>query len=290
MKHLDLFSGIGGFALAARWAGIETVQFVEIDPFCQKVLAKNFPGVPIHDDIKTFRGERFRGIDLLTGGSPCQPYSVAGKQLGEADDRALWREMFRVIDEARPRFVVGENVAGFVRMALDNVLSDLEGIGYTCQAVVIPACAVNAPHKRERVWILAHTSSVRWGERGVQGDGDCERLVPKGIPNNRDKMGRESSEYGEATTNPDCTGFCKSGQNGNSFNYEANGVREADTSINIVGRYWQDIEPCVRRGDNGLPKKLDSARRVKALGNAIVPQVAYHILKALQEVDKCKAH
>lgn len=123
MRHLDLFSGIGGFALAARWMGWETVQFVELDKFCQRVLEKNFPGVPIHGDIKTFDGTRFRGaVDIVTGGFPCQPFSTAGKRKGKADDRYLWPEMLRVIGEARPTFVVGENVAGIISMGLDQVL------------------------------------------------------------------------------------------------------------------------------------------------------------------------
>ena len=191
--HLDLFSGIGGFALAARWVGIETIQFVEIDKFCQKVLNKNFPGVPIHDDIKTFtytetikndeRNRRIldettkggKGSDsaiitgnqyadrpfILTGGSPCQPFSFAGKRKGKEDNRFLWPEMFRVIKEIKPRWVVAENVAGIVRMALDDCLSDLEGEGYATETVIIPACAVNAPHRRDRVWIVANTPIER---------------------------------------------------------------------------------------------------------------------------------
>ena len=105
--HLDLFSGIGGFALAAKWAGYETIQFVEIDPFCHKVLKKHWPDVPIHSDIKTFDVTKYNGsIDLITGGFPCQPYSVAGKRLGKADDRALWPEMLRIISEIRPAWVI----------------------------------------------------------------------------------------------------------------------------------------------------------------------------------------
>src|SRR5690242_14537733 len=107
MRHLDLFSGIGGFSLAAGWAGFTTVQFCEIDPFCQKVLAKNFPGVPIHDDIRTLAGESLGPIDLITGGFPCQPFSVAGKRRGADDDRHLWPEMARLVGECRPRWVLG---------------------------------------------------------------------------------------------------------------------------------------------------------------------------------------
>ena len=161
MTHLDLFSGIGGFALAARWAGIETVQFVEYEPYAQKVLAKNFPKIPIAGDIFEFDATKFLGVGLVTGGFPCQPFSVAGKQLGNKDDRAIWPQMLRVIREARPTWVIGENVSGIIQMELDNVLSDLEGEGYTTQTLVIPAAGVDAKHRRERVWILAHTTGTR---------------------------------------------------------------------------------------------------------------------------------
>lgn len=227
LTHIDLFSGIGGFALAARWAGINTVQFVELDPFCRKVLNKNFPGVPIHDDIKTFTNTeginnqeqerpiisdreiitgrekdiriKFRGFDdiaqrpfLLTGGFPCQPFSCAGKRKGTEDDRHLWPEMLRVIKEFKPTWIIGENVAGIRSMelvnsdsavesnpdiqedgendyttVLDGICNDLEGIGYEVQPIIIPACAVGAPHRRDRVWIVAN-SRREYGERVAQ--------------------------------------------------------------------------------------------------------------------------
>lgn len=162
MKHLDLFSGIGGFALAAKWAGIETVQFVEIDKFCQQVLAKNFPNVPIHNDIKTFKFDD--EIYLLTGGFPCQPFSCAGKRKGFQDDRYLWPEMLRVIKETNPRWIIAENVPGIISH-IDTVLDDLEREGYTTETYLIPAVAVGAPHKRERVWIIANRHGKRCNDR-----------------------------------------------------------------------------------------------------------------------------
>jgi DNA (cytosine-5)-methyltransferase 1 len=141
MKHLDLFSGIGGFALAARWAGIETIAFCEIKEFPRKVLEKNFPGIPIHNDMRELDGKQYEGIDLITGGYPCQPFSTAGKRKGSDDQRHLWSEMFRVIKQAKPTWVVCENVAGHISMGLDEVLVDMENEGYTGQAFVIPACA-----------------------------------------------------------------------------------------------------------------------------------------------------
>src|ERR1043166_5742013 len=162
MKLLDLFSGIGGFSLAARWANIDTIQFVEKDEFCRKVLMKNFPNVPIHDDIRTFNFHQ--DVEILTGGFPCQPFSLAGKRKGFSDDRYLWPAMFRVIKQCRPRFIIAENVPGIIPM-LDPILEDLENEGYTWQAYLIPASAIHAPHKRERLWIIAYSNSVRCNER-----------------------------------------------------------------------------------------------------------------------------
>ena len=160
MKQIELFAGIGGFGLAGHWAGIETVCQVEIDPFCQKVLAKNFPNAHRHADIKTFDGRPWRGIDIVSGGFPCQPYSLAGKRAGNDDDRALWPEMLRVIREVAPTWVVGENVAGLISMdggrVFDFIVTDLENAGYSVETFIVPAVGVGAPHKRDRVWIVAH--------------------------------------------------------------------------------------------------------------------------------------
>ncbi|MCA1669345.1 MAG: DNA cytosine methyltransferase, partial [Thermomicrobia bacterium] len=166
LTHLSLFSGIAGLDLAASWAGFETFLFVEKDTFCQKVLAKNFPGVRIHDDIHSLTGAIVQDacptgrVDLISGGFPCQPWSLAGKRKGKEDDRHLWPEMLRVIREVHPRFVVGENVSGFVSMGLDTVLADLEAAGYEATAFVFPAAAVGAWHKRERCFIVAHDANA----------------------------------------------------------------------------------------------------------------------------------
>lgn len=161
MNHLSLFSGIGGFDLAALWEEIETVAQVENDEWCLRVLEKNFPNAKRFTDIRKFNGKPYRDkIDILTGGFPCQPFSFAGKRKGKKDLRFLWPEMLRVIREIRPRFVVGENVPGIIGMALDKVLSDLEALGYTTETFVIPACAKNAPHRRDRVWVVAYSNST----------------------------------------------------------------------------------------------------------------------------------
>lgn len=172
MRILDLFSGIGGFSIAAHWAGLETAAFCEQDKFCQKVLAKNFPGVPIFDDIKTLKGDQFNGsIDIVCGGFPCQPWSTAGKRAGSEDDRHLWPEMLRVIKEVRPTWVIGENVAGIINMALEDVCADLENEGFEVQSFVIPACAQNAQHRRDRVWIVGYSEHARLASSEVGGSG-----------------------------------------------------------------------------------------------------------------------
>ena len=160
MKVIDLFSGIGGFSLGLESAGaFETIQFVENEPWCQKILAKNFPGVPIAGDIRGYEGQR---ADVVVGGFPCQPFSVAGKRKGTRDDRHLWPEMLRVIKASKPRWVIGENVRNLTSiqdgMVFEQVCTDLEEQGYEVQSFVIPASAVNAPHQRYRVWIVGWKS------------------------------------------------------------------------------------------------------------------------------------
>lgn len=241
MKHLDLFSGIGGFALAARWANIETVAFCEIDPFCQKVLAKNFPNLPIHSDIKTLNGEDFAAIDIITGGYPCQPFSLAGKREGVEDDRHLWPEMRRIIAQAKPTWAICENVYGHVSMGLDEVITDLEALGYACQPFVVPAGAVGARHLRDRVWIVSYASSKRRQQKPCRAHGDEEENEGRGA--------KKHNELG--------------------------GMVEA-----FRGASWWAAEPSVCKLANGLPSRLvrDTSR---ALGNAIVPQVAYELLRTI---------
>jgi DNA (cytosine-5)-methyltransferase 1 len=274
-SHLDLFSGIGGFALAAKWNGIETKAFCEIDPWARKVLNKNFPGIPIHNDVKTLSGKQYEGIDLITGGYPCQPFSLAGKRCGENDDRHLWPEVFRIIKEARPRWALCENVAGHVTMGLDKVLSDLGSEGYTGEPIIIPACAKNAQHRRDRVWIIAHSGGARL-QGGAREDGAGEEGQP--------------IRYSPQLDTESISSYTSSGgRQGSrrpveSFNSAKDQDREANQFEYELG--WPD-EPPVCRGINGVSRRMD-ANRLRGLGNAIVPQIAYEIINFMILADEPK--
>ena len=176
LTHLSLFSGIGGLDLAAEWAGFRTVGQCEWADYPRAVLEKHWPGLPRWRDIRTLTKESFyeqtglHTVDVISGGFPCQPFSVAGKRGGKEDDRYLWPEMLRVIRELQPTWVIGENVPGIVNLALDTVLSDLEAEGYEIQCFLVPACGVDAPHKRQRVAIVAHSLCERNGKHRTSDD------------------------------------------------------------------------------------------------------------------------
>jgi DNA (cytosine-5)-methyltransferase 1 len=184
MNALSLFSGGGGIDIACDWAGIETVAFCEKEEYPQSILRQNWPGRPVYGDIRDLSRERLErdGIDcgaigIIHGGFPCQPFSSSGEQIGKEDDRYLWPEMFRVIEEIRPDWVIGENVAKFVTMALDDTLSDLESISYTTRTFVIPACAIGADNRRDRVLVVANPSS-----KGLEGVFDEGGFMPVQLP------------------------------------------------------------------------------------------------------------
>ena len=192
MRVLDLFSGIGGFSLGLERAGMQTVAFCENNDFSRKVLAKHWPGIPIHKSIEELDGRQYRGsIELICGGFPCQPFSVAGQQRGAEDDRALWPEMLRVIREVDPAWVIGENVSGIINMELGNCLSSLEDSGYAVQTFVIPACGVDAPHRRDRVWIIARKNDP--------GRGNTEERRAESRPGNENAVGHTKYDGSSAT-------------------------------------------------------------------------------------------
>ena len=286
--HIDLFSGIGGFALACRWAGIETIAFCEIEKYAQRVLRKNFPGIQIFEDVRQFPATEFREPFLLTGGYPCQPFSQAGKRRGAEDDRHLWPSMFGIIRTSRPTWILAENVAGHVTLGLDQVLADLESEGYAVQPIIVPACAVDAPHRRDRVWILGNAKRDSDGRAYGSESGRSKRERKDENIIERDEVGRDSGNASREIAFADSMReglqrYGKSQESGKScqareFDESSCKIRDFTRSENN----WS-AEPDVRRVAHGIPRRVD---RLRGLGNAIVPQVAYEIIKAMIEADE----
>lgn len=283
MKHLDLFAGIGGFSLAAQLAGWETIAHCEINPFCQKVLHKHFPASKLHADIKELDGKQYRGaVDIITGGFPCQPCSSAGKRLGKEDERHLWPEMLRVIREVSPRWVVGENVRGLVNwndgVVFEEVQTDLESAGYEVQAFLLPAAGVGAPHQRQRIWFVAYTNSKRmWDAMGSdsgQRRSDANSLESKVVQQENGPPFQQNIESYNTFTADANANISRSQGSKNKEEWQQSTNRNA----------W-DFFPTqsgVCRGNDGVPNRVD---RIKALGNAIVPQVALQIFKAINQYE-----
>jgi DNA (cytosine-5)-methyltransferase 1 len=256
MNHGSLFSGIGGFDLAAEWMGWTNVFHCEWEDFPRKVLNYHFPKSISYGDIKETDFTIHRGqIDILTGGFPCQPYSSAGKRLGKEDDRHLWPEMLRAITEIQPRWVVGENVRGLVNwnggLVFEEVQSDLENQGYEVQPFILPAAGVNAPHRRDRVWFVATYTDSNGNQRQQNDSGTSK------------KMGQRRSDSPKIRNAWDIRGW-----------------QAFPTQCPICG------------GDDGISRELDSIsfpkwRResIKSYGNAIVPQVVYPIFKAIESYE-----
>ena len=248
LKILDLFSGLGGFSLGLERTGrYKTVAFCEIDKYGTLLLQKHWKGVKIYNDVKKITKEGFEadGIespDIITGGFPCQPFSVAGKQKGTSDDRHLWPEMFRIIKAFKPRFVIGENVRGIVNIqdgvVFETVCTDLESEGYEVQPFNIPAAGVGAPHRRERIWIIAVRSDVANTESSI--GHDFYSIARNGEPSLQEIFGDGSSLPRESS--------------------------------------WWNVEPDVGRVAHGIPGRV---HRLKALGNSIVPQIAEEIGRAI---------
>lgn len=316
LTHLDLFSGIGGFALAAQAAGFTTIGFSEIEPYACKILKRHWPTVPNYGDIRNVRGLR---ADLITGGFPCQPYSTAGKRGGASDDRALWPEMFRVIGETRPTWVLGENVPGIISMELDRVLDDLESIGYAAWPLGIPACAVDARHRRERIWIVAYSEHERRNasainrkpasddrrqkqpkEQTEQSEGSDLLADAKCLPAGTRRPGRseawpETAISGENVADSECERTTHDGQGQThrtagtlqSNSSERERIRSDSRERNDDGgRVWP-TEPAVGRVADGIPSR---SHRLRGLGNAIVPQVAETLIREMARTLNAQAH
>ena len=304
LTHLSLFSGIGGLDLAAEMAGIKTVGQCEWADFQTKVLEKHWPDVPRWRDIRTLTGESFyertglRTVDVISGGFPCQPFSYAGRRNGKDDDRFLWPEMLRVIRELRPTWVIGENVPGIVDLALDEVLSDLEREGYSSQAFIIPACGVDAPHRRDRVAIVAYAGSRSCDGRN-RSDGDHETVSSeredheRGVPVicGRKRRADESGTVGmvdglsESVHSTDSD----SGSIGCTWNLNEKifrgGVLQSN-SERPLGNHsawdnWPD-ESGICRVVDGVPNRVD---RIRSLGNAVVPQQFYIFFKLIADLS-----
>lgn len=393
--HLDLFSGIGGFSIAAERVGFRTIAFCEKEPYCQQVLKEKFgarfkgekwprdirqdieqyvadserlwelqskgskrdqrrrisnsggenaiqpkaclkwDGRPLlHPDIFSLDGTQYRGVTLITGGFPCQPFSCAGKRKGKADDRHLWPQMLRVIKEAQPTYILAENVPGIINLELDNVLSDLEGQGYETGTLIIPACAVDARHRRDRVWIVAHAVMRGSQKRRAENDGSMA-----GCSGQRETTSNDISTAAEPSQDVAHTnqgGIRRPRAQGNEGHASFCGEDVADTQgVRFQGeRPTREQEPAAHDGA-GLPvcgredvsnpsmrlnsgigaqrnqRELENgdgeshqqpclwcpepelgrvaygvpnrAHRLRALGNAIVPQVAEVILKAIYQ-------
>ena len=289
MRVLDLFSGIGGFSIGLESVGMETVAFCEQNAYCQKILAQHWPTLPIHSDITELSGYEYRGsVELVCGGFPCQPFSVAGERRGKEDDRALWPEMLRVIREVAPRWVIGENVSGIIPMELDNVLSDLEGEGYTCWTFVLPACAVDAQHRRDRVWVIAHTNSES------ESDGSVDAETSRKLVAHTDTRQRGSKNK-EICTRRDAPIFGGEDVSNTHGSQQQRGRvsigiqpehSDPDISGDTRGQQTAPVwlpEPNVGRVADGIPNR---SHRLKALGNAVVPPLVAEIGRLVMRYDK----
>jgi DNA (cytosine-5)-methyltransferase 1 len=292
--HLDLFSGIGGFSISAEAAGFRTIAFVEREPYCQKVLAQHWPSVPIYNDICQFGGRSLGPISLLTGGFPCQPFSVAGERRGKGDDRYLWPEMLRVIQATDPDWIIGENVAGLDGLGLDDCISDLEASGYeVAPPLEIPACAVDARHVRNRLWIVANAVRKQAHGHNARRFLDQPTGSSEVVADAAGERQREQADKADAIT-----------ISGKAWNESGDG-RQSLADTNRPGREeldapgfsekpglhtgssdprWQQwpAEPELGRVAHGIPNRT---HRLKGLGNAIVPAVAFQIIKAIYDIQ-----
>lgn len=321
LRHVDLCSGIGGFALGFEQAGLShPVMFCDIEPWSRQVLAKHWPDVPIAEDVKELSndpGNLVPDCDILTAGYPCQPFSLAGKQRGAEDDRHIWPYIRRIVAFKRPTWCVFENVYGHVALGLDQVLADLEAEGYASRTFIVPACGVEAPHRRDRLWIIAHTDSE--SEPDVSGHGgEGQRLGASNVGNSdssqccwdieaTEQGGRQQGlaagcedvadtdskrgcsrdakrqDAGDAGKSPGCQGYDTRGmetrQPQSSMGGMAYGLSTRMDGFNGFEREPEDI-PRVSTGIKGRTNRL------RGLGNAIVPQIAERIGLTIKQMEQ----
>ncbi len=322
LTHLDLFSGIGGFALAARAQGFRTVGFAETEPFPCKVLARQFPGVPNLGDVRKRNAfARLGNITVVSAGYPCQPDSLAGKRRGKSDDRWLWPAARDILATVRSPWFIGENVFGHVTLGLDQVIFDLESLGYSAQPFIIPACAVDAPHRRERVWVVAYSEHPGRQSRQVSQGRESSTLLPGQIlpdanggtlwfepePDagsgnsprpfddreddaDADSQGeREPAKEGDKTR-PRSPKFRRRRTHADAVGERCEGVEQTRTAPAPVDgsrpgdhpRRWEP-EPGLGRVAHGVPHR---AHRLKGLGNAIVPAAAEPFFYWIAQIEK----
>lgn len=312
MRHGSLFSGVGGFDLAAWWIGWDNIFNVEIDPFCRQVLKIHFPFAEQFNDIKKFNGKKYYGtIDIISGGFPCQPFSLAGQRRGSEDNRHLWPEMLRIIDEIRPDWVVGENVAGILSMVqpgvpldlamqagftkedqeiitehefiVETICQDFERIGYSIQTFLIPACSTGAPHRRNRVWFIAHSGcTIQREEISTRQENSYE---------NRSGIQTRSATTGQRRIIADANRTRLEGSSGEILQPGKDRQHSWTSPIQDWSN-WPSQSPVCRR-DDGVSRSLVNIsfskwrkEGLKSFGNAIVPQVAYQIFSAINSVQQ----
>ena len=309
LKLLDLFSGIGGFSLGLESTGFfETIAFVEKDKFCQKVLKKNFKNITIEGDIRNVKGSNYKA-DVITGGFPCQPFSVAGKRKGTDDDRYLWDETIRVVKECKPRWFIGENVEGIINiqdgMVLRQVQDDLETEGFKVQCLVIPASSIGAWHQRKRVWILAYSNNngsyrQKRNETKQSSNEQKDRLSfrdDKDVSNSDSKRSQGFNNQQEPSEQK--LGFTSNNHDENVWNTKS--TRQSSSSMGPgKGKFgrasswgkqcesnWWKAQSKLCGVPNGLSYELDKdrANRIKSLGNSIVPPIARQLGLAIMKAE-----
>lgn len=338
MTHLSLFSGIGGLDIAAEWASFQTVGQCEWADYPTQVLEKHWPDVPRWRDIRTLTGKDFyartglRTVDVISGGFPCQPFSVAGKQRGHDDERYLWPEMLRVIRELEPRWVIGENVPGILNIAADNVCSDLDAQGYEVRIFDFEAAAVGAPHRRERCFFVGHSKRggfgrVSWRRTGEKFANGHSKLEENALENSsgcrceqstilpqqprRTKFistGEGCADRGPAALHADVADTDNKRLQGSGHESCINAIskenrvehfcetvsyavhdrsqeqrKKSSEPWTIATGDWWAVEPDVGRVAHGVPARVE---RLKCLGNAVVPQQAYPIFKAIADYER----
>ena len=300
MTHGSLFSGIGGFDLAAEWVGWDNLFHCEWNPFCQKILKYYWPNATSYGDITKTDFTIWRGkIDVLSGGFPCQPYSQAGKRLGKEDDRHLWPEMLRAIREIQPRWVIGENVHGLVNwsggLVFNEVQTEMEAEGYEVFPYVLPACGVGAIHRRERVWFVARNAKLHGCTPAEIRGSDNEPQVKTRTEKVGEFTGTDSIQSAPIlNTNTERIGQQGQRRAKGQVRTKENGNRETGWANSISG--WPTESPIYSSND-GVSERLDITsisekdwleESLKGFGNAIVPQVALQLFKTIEQFENIK--